>query len=112
MSVRATRTTIAGRISRNMEILLRSSFSDQASSHQVQASDDEVDRFDADERNGYAADAVDPEITQQQRAGADRTITYTLQRQGDQSDDDQRIKDNRRQNGAFRRCQLHNVQRL
>src|SRR4029077_7255314 len=43
------------------------------------------------------------------RGGA---VSDALQRQRDERDDDQRIEDDRRQDGALRRRQIHNVERL
>src|SRR5271166_7040420 len=103
MSVSATRTTIAGRISRNMSVY---------SSGQMQGGDHEVDGLDADERNDHAADAVNPKITPKQLSGADRTIADAFERQRNQGDNDQRVEDDRRQDGALRGRQVHDVERL
>jgi hypothetical protein len=62
---------------------------------QMQGVDGEVDRFDADKRDDYAAKAVDQQIAPQQRAGADRTVGNAFERQRNQRDDDQRVKDDR-----------------
>ena len=66
--------------------------------------DDDVDGLDADERHDHAADAVDQQVAAQQRA---RRLTAgsdtPLQRQRDERDDDQRVEDDRRQDGALRR---------
>src|SRR5580700_9653125 len=103
MRVSATRTTIAGRISRNMTL---------CSSSQVQDRDHEIDGLDADEGDDYAADSIDQKIAQKQWTGADRPVAYTLQRQWNECDDDERVEDDCRKDRAFRRFQLHNVERV
>ena len=45
-------------------------------------------------------------------AGADRAIAHAFQRQRNERDDDQRVEDDRRQDGALRRRKLHDVERL
>ena len=72
------------------------------SSGEAQGGDDEVDRLDADERHDDAAEAVDQEVAPQQRRRADRPVAHAPQRQRDQGDDDQRVEDDRRQDGALR----------
>src|SRR6478752_7956024 len=107
MAARATTKTIAGRISFNM------TYPPQAgASGQVQGSDNEVDRLDADERNDDAADAVDQQVASQQRTRADRPITDALERQRDERDDDQRVEDDGGEDRALRRRQVHDVERL
>src|ERR1700745_2692254 len=103
MSVSATRTTMAGRISRNMT---------RSPSGEMQGRNDNVDGLDADERDDDAADAVDPKIAAEQRAGADRAITHPFEGQWDERDNDQRIEDNGGEDCALRRLQMHNVERL
>ena len=76
---------------------------DGLSSGETQGHDDEVDGLDADKRKHDAAQAVDQQIAAQERGRADRTIVDTLQRQRNERDDDQRIEDDRRQDGALRR---------
>src|SRR5579863_3691438 len=100
MSVKATRTTIAGRISRNIVF----------SSGEMQGGHGEVDRLDADKRNDHAADSVDPKVAAQQRSGPDRTIAYAFQRQRNERDDNERIEDDRRKDGALGGRQPHDVQ--
>src|ERR1700683_5651616 len=103
MRVSATRTTIAGRISRNMTL---------CSSSQMQDRDHEIDGLDADKRNDHAADSVDQKIAQKQRTGTDRSVAHTLQRKRNERDDDQRVENDCRKDGAFRRFQLHDVERV
>ena len=68
----------------------------------MQGRDDEVDGLDADEGDDDAAEAVDQQVAAQQRPGADRAVGDALQCQRDQRDDDQRVEDDRRQDGALR----------
>src|SRR5215831_16148151 len=63
----------------------------------------EVDRLDAEERNDDAADSVDQKVEPQQSGGADWAIAHALQRQRNERDDDQRVEDDRGQDGALRR---------
>ena len=78
----------------------------------VQGGDQKVDGLDADKGNDDAAKPVDQQIAPEQRTRADRTVGDALQRQRDERDDDQRIEDDGRQDGALRRRQIHNVERL
>src|SRR5580704_17447579 len=103
MRVSATRTTIAGRISRNMTV---------CSLSQMQDRNHEIDGLDADERDDHAADSIDQKITQKQRTGADRPIAYPLQRKRNERNDYQRVENDRRKDGAFRSFQLHDVERV
>src|ERR1700692_960616 len=103
MMVSATRTTIAGLISRNMTF---------CSSSQVQDRDHQIDGLDADEGDDYAADSINQKIAQKQRTGADRPIAHPLQRQRNERDDDQRVEDDCRKDCAFWRFQLHDVERV
>src|ERR1700728_3900915 len=64
---------------------------------QVQGGDHEVDGLDADKGNDDAAEAVDHQVTAQQRAGTDGPIRHALQGEWNQPDDDQRVEDDRRQ---------------
>src|SRR5580700_9867037 len=96
-----TRTT-AGRSSRNM----------MSSSREMQGRNNEVDGLDAEKRNQDAADAVDQQIATQQWARPDGPVRDALQRQRNQSNDDQGVEDDRRQDGALRRLQMHDVQCL
>jgi hypothetical protein len=63
----------------------------------MEGGDDEVDRFDADERQDEAAQPVNQEIAPQQRRGADRPVGDAPQSQGNQGDDDERVEDDRRE---------------
>ena len=45
-------------------------------------------------------------------SGADRPIAHAFQRQRNERDDDQRVEDDRREDGALRRRQPHDVERL
>src|SRR4029077_13007221 len=85
---------------------------DVFSSGEMQGGDREVDRLDADERDDHAAAAVDPQVAPQQWAGPDRAIAHAFERQRNERDDDQRVEDDRRENGALRRRQPHDVERL
>ena len=54
--------------------------------------DQEVDQFDADERNDDAAEAVDEQIALQDGERAHRLVSYAAQRQRDERDDNERVK--------------------
>ena len=58
----------------------------------------------------YAADAVDQQVSAQQRPRPDRTKGDALQGQRDQRDYDQRIKDDRRQDRALGVCKVHDIE--
>src|SRR4051812_7896571 len=107
MMVSATTKTIAGRISFDISFLLRPS-----TSSQVQGGDQKVDRLDADERNDDATQPIDQEIAPKQRTGTDRAITHAFERQRDERNDDERVEDDGGEDGALRRRQVHDVERL
>ena len=71
---------MAGRISRSMVCLLRP---------ECKAATTRSIGLDADKGNDDAAEAVDQQVTAQQRAGADGAIGDAFQRQRDQRDDEQ-----------------------
>ena len=61
----------------------------------------QIDQFDTNKRRDDSADAVDEQRTRQQRPGADGTVPYTMKRQRDKQDDNDRVEDHRRENRAF-----------
>ena len=79
---------------------------------EVQGGDQDVDHLDADKGNDDAAEPIDQQIAPEQRTRADGPIGDALQGKRNERDDDQRIEDDRRQDGALRRRQIHNVERL
>src|ERR1019366_10189634 len=72
--------------------------------------DDQVDQLDADEGGDDPAEAIDPEVTPQQRTGPDWPVAYAAQRQRDQQRDDDRVEDDRRHDRRARRAETHDVQ--
>ena len=66
--------------------------------------DDEVDEFDADERNDNAAEAIDEQVALQDGERAHWLVCNATQGQRDQRDDDERVKNDGAQNGAGRSC--------
>src|SRR5436190_18863085 len=78
---------------------------------QVKCSDDEIDQFDADERNDEAAEAVDEQISLQNGERTHRLVSNAAQRQRDQRDDDQRVKDHGAENGTGGAAEMHDVER-
>src|SRR5260370_25474376 len=60
---------------------------------QMQCGDDEVDRLDADKGNHDAAEAIDHQVTAQQRPGADGAIFDARQAQRAQLADETGISD-------------------
>ena len=71
------------------------------SSGQVHQADDDVDELDADERGDDAADAVDERVACQQRSGADGPVGDAAEGERDQGDDDERVEDDGREDGAL-----------
>src|SRR4029078_9205378 len=77
----------------------------------AEGGDDEVDRFDADEGQDQTAQAIDEEIATEQGRRAHRRVSHALQRQGDQSDDDEGVEDDRGEDRRLRRREAHDVER-
>src|SRR6185437_6032766 len=102
MIVMTTIIMMAGRIS----------FSIVLSSREADGGDNHVDRLDADERHDDAAETVDKKIASQDARRADRAVTDTFERQRDQSDNNERVEDDRRQNGGLRPREPHDVECL
>src|SRR6516162_2412653 len=102
MNVRATMSTMAGRISFSMAL----------SSGEVQGRNDEVNGLDADEWNNDAPDAVDKKIAPQQRGGPNRTIAHAFQSERNEGDDDERVEDDSGEDCTLWCCQVHDVERL
>src|SRR5215469_7653781 len=94
--------TIAGRISLVMG----------GSSNEVEGRDENVNGLNADERHDDAAQTIDEEVATQERSRTDRSEGNSFERQWDQRDDDKRVENDGRQNGALRRLQAHDVERL
>src|ERR1700682_6547161 len=66
----------------------------------------QVDQFDANERDDHPAEAVDQQIASKDAAGAERTISDPFQRQRNERDDDERVENHGRENGGLRRRQV------
>ena len=62
--------------------------------HQFDAGDEHVNQLDADERNHQAAESIHQQVLPQQRFGAHRLVGDPSQRQRNQGNDDERVKDN------------------
>src|SRR3984893_798239 len=86
--------------------------SSRLSSSKVNRADDEVDELDANERNDDPAEPIDEKITPQNACRPDGPVSHPAKRQGDQRDDDQRVENNRRQNSALRRREMHDIEAL
>src|SRR5579883_3354648 len=101
-TVMATIIRMAGRISFNMFL----------SSGKTDGGDQHVDELDANEGHDDAAEAVDEKIAPQNARRTHRTVGDAAQRQRDERNDDERVEDDCREDGALRRLQLHDVERL
>ena len=73
---------------------------------------DQVDQLDPDEGQDHAAEAVDQQVAPQKRRRADRAILDAAQGERDERRDDQRVEDDRGDDRALRRAQVHDVQRV
>src|SRR5713101_9005742 len=82
------------------------------SSCEMKRRDYHVDSLDSQKWNYHAAEAVDEKIAGQNRGGTERTITHAAERQRYQRDNDQRVEDDRGQNRALRRREMHHVEPL
>ncbi|MPL86091.1 hypothetical protein SDC9_32067 [bioreactor metagenome] len=82
----------------------------EASLHKAKGGDGDVDRLDPEEGHDQPAQPVDRQVAPQQRCGARGLVFHPAQRERDQRDDDQRVEDHRRQKGALRRGEPHDVQ--
>src|SRR5713101_1416301 len=77
------------------------------SSCEMKRRDYHVDSLDSQKWNYHAAEAVDEKIAGKDRGGAERTITHASERQRYQ-----RVEDDRGQNRALRRREMHHVEPL
>src|SRR5215472_1196288 len=102
MMVMARIITMAGRIC----------FTMGQSSRKADGGHEHVDELDADERDDNAAKAVDQKIAPQDAGGTHWTIGHAPQCQRNERDDDERVEDDRREDGALRSRQVHDVERL
>src|ERR1019366_3246755 len=80
-------------------------------SDEVQGVDEDVDELDPDKRNHDAAEAVEEEVAAQDGGGADRTVSHSAQGERDKRDDDERVENDRAEDGAQRRSEVHDVER-
>src|SRR5580704_15150273 len=94
-AVMTTSIRSAGMSCANMVVLL--------GSDEVQRHQHHIDQLDADEREQYAAHAINQHVPPQHRTGADGTVLDSPERQRDQGRDDESVKNDRRENGAVRR---------
>src|SRR5258706_9205173 len=69
-----------------------------------------VDKFDSDKGSNNSANAIQQQVPLQQSRRAERPITHAAQRERDQGDDDQRVKNYGGKDGGLRRAQVHYVQ--
>ena len=59
----------------------------------MKCGDDEIDKFDADEGNDEAAETVDKQVALQNGQRTHWSVRDAAERQRDQGDDNQRVKD-------------------
>jgi hypothetical protein len=81
------------------------------SSGKVQSDQRDIDQLDADEWRDDTAETVDDQIPNQNLSGAHRAIFHAGERERDECDNDQSIKDDGTEDRASRRMQMHNVER-
>src|SRR5258707_4546224 len=84
----------------------------KVTSCEMERCDYQVDRLDSQKWNDHAAEAVDEKVAGQNRGGAERTITHAAERQRNQRDNYERIEDDRGQNRALRRREVHHADAL
>ena len=72
--------------------------------NEFEGGDDDVDDFDADERNDDAAQAVDEQVALQNGQRADRLELHAAQRQRNQRDDDERVENDALKIALFGLC--------
>src|SRR5665213_2288128 len=73
--------------------------------------DEHIDGLDADEGNENASQAVDEQVAAENRGSAERLVDDAPQGQRDQRDDDQGVENDRAQDRAEGRGQVHDVER-
>src|SRR5262249_35123278 len=78
---------------------------------QVKRSDNQIDQFDSDKWNDETAEAIDQQVALQNGERAHWLVSNAAQRQRDQRDDDQRVKNDGAENRTGRTVQVHDVQR-
>ena len=72
------------------------------SSGKADGGDGEIDQLDADERHHDATQAVDQDIAAQETGRAQWPVIDAAECERDERNDDQRVKDDRRQDRALR----------
>src|ERR1700694_1684682 len=82
------------------------------SSRKTNGGYEHIDELDAGEGHGDPAQAIDQEIAAQDGGRSHRAIGNATQSKRDERDDDQRVEDDRRQDGALGRRETHDVERL
>src|SRR5262249_49179426 len=78
---------------------------------QMKRSDDQIDQFDADKGHDEATKAVDEQVALQNGKRTHRFVSHAAQRQRDERDNDEGVKDDGAQNRAGGSVQVHNVER-
>src|SRR5665647_2048428 len=98
-SVRMKNSTSAGRRMFFMMIPLILLL-ESVRSGQMQCDQQQVDRLDADKGHDQTTHAVYQQIAAQQHGSPNSPVLDTLERQGDQGHDDERVENHGRQNGG------------
>src|ERR1700721_4043710 len=70
----------------------------------------QIDKLDSNKRHNDATDAIDNEVSAQQRLRRARLIFHALQSKWNESNDDQCIENNRREDCRVRRGQMHDIE--
>ena len=69
---------------------------------QVERDEREIDQLDPDERRDQAANAVNQHVPLKNLRRADRAVFHAAQRERNQRDDDERVENDRAEDGARR----------
>src|ERR1017187_9142386 len=77
---------------------------------QMQGNQEHIDGLDANEGHDDAADAVDQQVVAQQNIGRLGHVLDALEGQRNQGHNDDRVEDDRREDGRLGRVQVHNVE--
>src|SRR5262245_34493453 len=79
---------------------------------EAERDEEKVEQLDAEEWSEEAAHAVEKDIAAEHCGGAGGTILHAAERERNEGDDDEGVEHHRAEDGALRRMEAHDVERL
>src|ERR1043166_5450405 len=81
-----------------------------ASSNHPKVGQQEIDELDSEKRSHNSTYAINQEVALEQSGGTQRAIAYAAERERNQSNDNECVKNDRGKNCGLRSAKVHNIQ--